>query len=156
MNQVHFSDNDSLAQPTRRPGMLSFKHYKIPLILTLKLPVDHHRREGLWYFEIQSTSSRRFGSVARPRNRYVIFYILFIHLQTKTYMIQVAKILQRLSLAFTDMKFWRNHNINDCKSVSLMERNQWFMAVLLGSLVKFHMLNQLGYHLVITARIIQR
>ena len=74
----------------------------------------------------------------------------------QTYLIKVAKMQQKFSLAFTDMKFWRSHNISDCKSVSLTERNHWFMAVLLGNLVKFHTLNQLGYHLAITALTIQR
>ena len=86
MDHIHFSDtvDHSLAQPTRRPGMLSFKYYKFHL-LTLKWPVDHHRREGFWYFEIQSTSPGRFVSVARPRNWYLPFYILFIFKHPNAY-----------------------------------------------------------------------
>ena len=78
MHYIHCSDH-SVAQPTWRPGMLFIKYYKFYL-LTLKLPVDYHRREGFWYFEVQSTSSGRFVSVARPRNRYLpLFTSLFIN-----------------------------------------------------------------------------
>ena len=73
-----------LAQPTRRLGM--YLSYAIYFIYShWKLTVDYHRREGFWYLEIQSTSSGRFVSVARPRNWYLPLYLLFIFKQPNVY-----------------------------------------------------------------------